>query len=104
MEQRALLLTFGKYQWRENVAIAVPQGKFASELCVGVLKSLEETPVGFHATSKLGDWLYSHVFNLGSLSYIQKSLSPFLEVYPLQQAPGSQKVLIWQMDCRDLGW
>lgn len=72
--------------------------------CVGGLgESLEETPLGFHATSKLGDWLYSCVFNLGSLGYIQKSLSLFLEIYPLEQAPGIQKVLVWQMGCRDLG-
>jgi len=70
----------------------------------GLGRSLEETHLVFHATSKWGDWLYSHVFNLGSLSYIQKSLSPFLEVYPLEQAPGTQKVFTWQIGRRDLGW
>lgn len=66
-------------------------------------ESHEDTALGFCATSELGDWFYSHVFNLGSLSYIQKSLSPFREIYSLEQAPESWELLIWQMGCRDYG-
>lgn len=74
----------------------VPQEKFLE----GLLRSPSSASMPLQ---NWVTWLYGHIFNVGVSSYIQKSLSPFLEIYRIEQGPGSQEVLIWQMGCGDLG-